>query len=95
MKLSWVFRGGDPDGYYGQKTIDGVKRFQLKYGIPTDAQTFGLSGPATRAKLNALYATPGGAPLHSPADQAMLIALQKQLLVLLQQLATLLTSANQ
>ena len=90
-----VFRGGDPDGYYGQKTIDGVKRFQLKYGIPTDAQTFGLSGPATRAKLNALYATPGGAPLHSPADQAMLIALQKQLLVLLQQLATLLTSANQ
>lgn len=38
------------DGYYGAKTANAVKRFQLMYGLPAD----GIYGPKTKAKLEAL-----------------------------------------
>ncbi|MED2978183.1 N-acetylmuramoyl-L-alanine amidase [Bacillus swezeyi] len=38
------------DGYYGPKTANAVKRFQLMNGLSAD----GIYGPKTRAKLNAL-----------------------------------------
>ncbi|WAT79625.1 N-acetylmuramoyl-L-alanine amidase [Bacillus safensis] len=38
------------DGYYGVKTTDAVKRFQLKHGLAAD----GIYGPKTKAKLEAL-----------------------------------------
>ncbi|MED4373834.1 peptidoglycan-binding domain-containing protein, partial [Bacillus licheniformis] len=38
------------DGYYGPKTANAVKRFQLMYGLSAD----GIYGPKTRAKLNDL-----------------------------------------
>lgn len=38
------------DGYYGSKTANAVKRFQMMHGLTAD----GIYGPKTRAKLNAL-----------------------------------------
>uniref|UniRef100_UPI00403F7213 peptidoglycan-binding domain-containing protein n=1 Tax=Bacillus sp. FSL M8-0359 TaxID=2921624 RepID=UPI00403F7213 len=38
------------DGYYGPKTANAVKRFQLMYGLSAD----GIYGPKTKAKLEAL-----------------------------------------
>lgn len=38
------------DGYYGAKTANAVKRFQLMHGLPVD----GIYGPKTKAKLEAL-----------------------------------------
>ncbi len=42
-------------GYYGPRTEDAVKRFQVKYGIARAGDAgYGTVGPATRAKLNEL-----------------------------------------
>lgn len=38
------------DSYYGPKTADAVRRFQLMNGLKAD----GIYGPATKAKLEAL-----------------------------------------
>lgn len=38
------------DGYYGPKTANAVKRFQLMHGLPAD----GIYGPKTKAKLESL-----------------------------------------
>ncbi|WP_077735621.1 N-acetylmuramoyl-L-alanine amidase [Bacillus sonorensis] len=38
------------DGYYGPKTADAVKRFQMVHGLSAD----GIYGPKTRAKLDSL-----------------------------------------
>ncbi|MEC1128559.1 peptidoglycan-binding domain-containing protein, partial [Bacillus paralicheniformis] len=38
------------DGYYGPKTANAVKRFQLMHGLSAD----GIYGPKTKAKLEAL-----------------------------------------
>ncbi|MCY8408953.1 N-acetylmuramoyl-L-alanine amidase [Bacillus haynesii] len=38
------------DGYYGKKTADAVKRFQLMHGLSPD----GIYGPKTRATLDSL-----------------------------------------
>ncbi|MCC9090629.1 peptidoglycan recognition protein family protein [Bacillus pumilus] len=38
------------DGYYGPKTADAVKRFQLMHGLATD----GIYGPKTKVKLESL-----------------------------------------
>ncbi|MEC0886849.1 N-acetylmuramoyl-L-alanine amidase [Bacillus atrophaeus] len=38
------------DGYYGAKTANAVKRFQLMHGLPAD----GIYGPKTKAKLEVL-----------------------------------------
>ncbi|TWK63141.1 N-acetylmuramoyl-L-alanine amidase [Bacillus licheniformis] len=38
------------DGYYGSKTANAVKRFQMMHGLAAD----GIYGPKTRAKLNDL-----------------------------------------
>ncbi|MEC1437437.1 peptidoglycan-binding protein [Bacillus sonorensis] len=39
------------DGYYGPKTANAVKRFQLMHGLSAD----GIYGPKTKAKLEALF----------------------------------------
>ncbi len=44
-------------GIYDDATKEAVALFQQKYGITTNAQTRGFAGPATRAKLNQVYAT--------------------------------------
>lgn len=38
------------DGFYGPKTANAVKRFQLMHGLSAD----GIYGPKTKAKLEAL-----------------------------------------
>ncbi|WP_411859177.1 MULTISPECIES: peptidoglycan-binding domain-containing protein [Bacillus] len=38
------------DGYYGPKTADAVKRFQLMHGLAAD----GIYGPKTKAKIEEL-----------------------------------------
>ncbi|MDA7025583.1 peptidoglycan-binding domain-containing protein [Bacillus sp. CLL-7-23] len=38
------------DGYYGPKTKDAVRRFQLMHGLATD----GIYGPKTKARLEVL-----------------------------------------
>ncbi|TWN40296.1 N-acetylmuramoyl-L-alanine amidase CwlA [Bacillus licheniformis] len=38
------------DGYYGPKTANAVKRFQLMHGLSAD----GIYGPKTKAKLESL-----------------------------------------
>lgn len=38
------------DGYYGPKTANAVKRFQLMHGLAAD----GIYGPKTKAKLEKL-----------------------------------------
>ncbi len=43
-------KNNDIDGYYGPKTADAVKRFQLMYGLVAD----GVYGPKTKVKLEAL-----------------------------------------
>ncbi|QHZ46486.1 peptidoglycan-binding protein [Bacillus sp. NSP9.1] len=37
------------DGYYGKKTANAVKRFQMVHGLSAD----GIYGPKTKAKLEA------------------------------------------
>lgn len=44
---SWGYYTGGVDGVYGQKTADGVKKFQKKHGLTAD----GIAGPATLAKI--------------------------------------------
>lgn len=82
-----------PTGLYDQATILAVQAFQRKYGLLTqgspDSNGYGLAGPQTRAKLNALYASPVAAP-PSPEVQVLIAELQRQLLVLLQELYRLL-----
>ncbi len=51
-----VYPEGRITGYYGVLTVKAVERFQLKYGISTlGAPGYGVVGPKTKAKLNALY----------------------------------------
>jgi peptidoglycan hydrolase-like protein with peptidoglycan-binding domain len=66
-------------GYYGALTEAAVARFQQKYGIFTTPQTLGLAGPATRAKLNTLYAN--GLPIAKPISNPVAPTSQLQLLL--------------
>jgi peptidoglycan hydrolase-like protein with peptidoglycan-binding domain len=79
----------NPTGRYDQATILAVQAFQRKYNLLTagspESNGYGLAGPQTRAKLNSLYASPI-ATLPSPEVQALIAELQRQLLVLLQEL---------
>ena len=53
---SSVYPEGLVTGYFGSATLRAVQRFQEKYGIASSGQPgYGNVGPATRAKLNALY----------------------------------------
>ncbi len=50
-----VYPEGIVSGYFGQLTLNAVRKFQLKYGITTPQVIgYGIVGPATRAKLNSL-----------------------------------------
>ena len=50
-----VYPEGTISGYFGRLTESAVKRFQVKYGIAGPGEPgYGLVGPKTRAKLNAL-----------------------------------------
>ena len=44
---SWGYYGGGIDGIYGTKTVNAVKWFQSKNGLPSD----GIAGPQTLAKI--------------------------------------------
>lgn len=51
-----VYPEGLVTGYFGPATERAVQRFQKKYGIADIGQAgYGVVGPKTRAKLNALY----------------------------------------
>jgi peptidoglycan hydrolase-like protein with peptidoglycan-binding domain len=58
-KNSALYPEGTISGYFGGLTEAAVKRFQAKYGIVSSGTVattgYGRVGPATRAKLNALY----------------------------------------
>jgi peptidoglycan hydrolase-like protein with peptidoglycan-binding domain len=52
-----IYPSGQVTGYFGPATLRAVKLFQVKYGIAKSGQAgYGNVGPATRAKLNELYA---------------------------------------
>ncbi len=89
------FYTGAITGYYDDATIKAVQAFQSKYNIlqsgTPQTNGFGLSGPATRAKLNQIYAT---APVTANAGVGTEIAnqirqLQAQLLNVLRNLGGL------
>jgi len=70
---SSVYPEGLVTGYFGSLTESAVKKFQAKYGI----DQVGTVGPATRAKLNALYcgtaqqtSSPSGSPTATPVVAA-------------------------
>ena len=70
---SSVYPEGLVTGYFGSLTEAAVKKFQAKYGI----DQVGTVGPATRAKLNALYCgtaqqtgSPSGSPTATPVVAA-------------------------
>ena len=51
-----VYPEGLVTGYFGSMTLKAVQKFQEKYGIASPGVPgYGNVGPATRAKLNALY----------------------------------------
>ena len=53
---SSVYPEGLVTGYFGSMTLKAVQKFQGKYGIASPGVPgYGNVGPATRAKLNALY----------------------------------------
>ncbi len=55
VAASGVGSSGNETTYFGSATLSAVKRFQVKYGIAKAGNAgYGLVGPATRAKLNAL-----------------------------------------
>ncbi|MCK6462639.1 MAG: peptidoglycan-binding protein, partial [Candidatus Pacebacteria bacterium] len=86
-----IYPEGEITGFYGNKTISAVKRFQKKHGIePT-----GLAGPLTREKINQTYGDgsffPAGASSLSEDRKRELIAGLKEVLrQMLEQLAELL-----
>ncbi len=91
-----VYTGEITDSY-DAATVEAVKRFQIKYGIlnfgSPDSNGFGLSGPATRAKLNALYANPviDQAAINNLTPEvrtALVRDLQSRLVTLLKELVT-------
>ncbi|MEK9207323.1 MAG: peptidoglycan-binding protein [Patescibacteria group bacterium] len=52
-----IYPEGLVTGFYGDKTVEAVKRFQLKYGViktVTDTGA-GLLGPKTRAKIKEIF----------------------------------------
>lgn len=52
---SSIYPENSVSGYFGPATEAALKRFQKKYGIAKEGSSgFGLVGPATRAKINAL-----------------------------------------
>ena len=52
---SAIYPEGLITGYFGQATLRAVQRFQVQYNIAHPGDTgYGLVGPATRAKINAL-----------------------------------------
>ncbi len=70
-------------GYYGTLTVKAVQRFQCKYNIvcggSPDSTGYGLAGPATRAKINEVFAS----------DEAFMESLRKQILELQKMVADL------
>lgn len=53
---SSIYPEGKVTGYFGPATLKAVQKFQEKYGIASSGSAgYGKVGPATRAKLNALY----------------------------------------
>lgn len=84
-----IYNGGDPEGFYGQKTVEAVQKFQIKYGIlqsgTPESNGFGMAGPVTRAKLNELYA-------GATAVAERIAVLRAQLIDLMTQLAQLLAA---
>ena len=57
-KNSAIYPEGDVTGYFGDTTLSAVQRFQLKYHLAHDGDSFyGFVGPQTGAKLNALLET--------------------------------------
>jgi D-alanyl-D-alanine carboxypeptidase len=52
-----IYPEGVASGFFGQLTLAAVRRFQMKHGIvSTPGETgYGVVGPATRAKLHALF----------------------------------------
>ncbi|MDO8572472.1 MAG: peptidoglycan-binding protein [bacterium] len=81
---------GEATGYYGTITQKAVETFQTKYNLVTTGSPsttgYGLAGPATRAKLNSLYASTssaqgaggGGSGGISTDREALLASLRKQ-----------------
>lgn len=50
-----IYPEGFVTGYFGAATVRAVGRFQIRYGIATAGGSgYGIVGPKTRAKLNAL-----------------------------------------
>jgi hypothetical protein len=50
-----IYPEGKITGYFGPATLAAVQRFQVKYGIANPGDTgYGLVGPATRVKMNAM-----------------------------------------
>ena len=94
LKQDGVFTE-EPTGYYGALTQKAVEQFQTKYNLVTSGTPgttgYGLAGPGTRAKLNALYAgTSGGSTtLTEDARAALIASLQKQVALLVQMVAEL------
>ena len=72
-----------------------MEQFQTKYNLVTSGTPgttgYGLAGPGTRAKLNALYAgtSGGGTTLSDDARAALIASLQKQVQDLIKILADL------
>lgn len=57
VSASGVGSPGNETNYFGAKTKISVQKFQVKYGIAKAGDAgYGNVGPATRAKLNALFA---------------------------------------
>ena len=52
-----IYPEGIVSGYFGPKTLEAVKRFQIKYGIvSSDSEAgYGSVGPKTRAKLQEIF----------------------------------------
>jgi len=42
-----IYPEGKITGYYGDLTVQAVKRFQIKYGV----EQTGIAGPITRSKI--------------------------------------------
>ena len=67
---SSIYPDGTVSGFYGSLTEQAVRKFQAKYGLPQ----VGRVGPATRAKLEEVFAektaTPAPVVVPAPAPAA-------------------------
>ncbi len=54
--ISGIYPEGITSGYFGEKTLSAIKKFQLEYKIVSSDQDvgYGIVGPKTRLKLNEL-----------------------------------------